>query len=81
MEQLTMNISGMTCGHCVGVVTRSLKELDGVEIQNVAVGSAAVAYDPSRTSPDQVAKAIEDAGYEARPTQLGGGGSAAGAVR
>jgi hypothetical protein len=30
-----------------------------------------VAYDPSRTSPDQLAQAVEDAGYVVRPVQLG----------
>ena len=71
MEKLTMNISGMTCGHCVGQVTKALKSLDGVQVEQVKVGSATVAYDPSRTSPDQLAQAVEDAGYEVRPVQLG----------
>jgi len=71
MEQLTMNISGMTCGHCVGQVTKALEGLDGVQVEQVRVGSATVAYDPTRSSPDRMAEAIEDAGYEVRPTQLG----------
>src|SRR5450759_2538640 len=71
MEKLTMNISGMTCGHCVGQVTKALKSLDGVQVEQVKVGLATVAYDPSRTSPDQLAQAVEDAGYVVRPVQLG----------
>lgn len=63
MEKLKMNISGMTCGHCVGAVTQALKKLDGVEVESVQVGTAAVAYDPNRVSADQVGQAIEDAGY------------------
>lgn len=43
MEKLTMNISGMTCGHCVGQVTKALESLDGVEVEQVEVGSATVA--------------------------------------
>jgi len=74
MERTTMNISGMTCGHCVGVVTQTLKGFDGVEVEQVTVGSATVAYDPARTSPAQLAEAIEDAGYEVRPVQLGRAG-------
>jgi len=27
----TVNISGMTCGHCVASVTEELQELDGVQ--------------------------------------------------
>jgi copper ion binding protein len=64
VQQLTMNISGMTCEHCVGAVTRALQQLEGVRILHVAIGSASVAYDPSRTSPDRMTQAIEDAGYE-----------------
>jgi len=64
VQQLTMNISGMTCDHCVGAVTRALQQLEGVRILRVAIGSASVAYDPSRISPDRMTRAIEDAGYE-----------------
>lgn len=71
MEQLTMNISGMTCSHCVGHVTKALSNLDGVKVEQVKIGSATVAYDPSRTSPDQLAQAVENAGYDVQPTQLG----------
>ena len=64
MKQLTLNISGMSCDHCVGAVTRALQQLDGVQIRNVAIGSASVAYDPDRISPDRMTRAIEDAGYQ-----------------
>jgi copper chaperone len=63
MTQLTMNISGMTCGHCVGSVTRALKELDGVAVERVAVGTAKVAYDGDKTTPADIAQAIENEGY------------------
>ncbi|MBA3344698.1 MAG: heavy-metal-associated domain-containing protein [Gemmatimonadales bacterium] len=71
MENLTMNISGMTCGHCVSAVAQALKQLEGVQVEQVQVGTATVAYDPSRASPDQIAQAVESAGYEVRPVQLG----------
>lgn len=71
MEHTTLNITGMSCGHCVGAVTTALTALDGVTVERVTVGSATVAYDPARTSPDQLAAAVEDAGYEVRPVQIG----------
>lgn len=74
MERTTMHISGMSCGHCVGAVTQALTGLDGVEVEQVTVGSATVAYDPARTSPAQLAAVVEDAGYEVRPVQLGRAG-------
>lgn len=71
MERTTMHISGMSCGHCVAAVTQALTDLDGVEVEQVTVGSATVVYDPARTAPARLAEALEDAGYEVRPVQLG----------
>lgn len=74
MERLTVNISGMSCGHCVRSVTNALKGVDGVTLESVAVGSATVAYDPGVTSVEQITRAVEEAGYDARPaTQTAGG--------
>ena len=67
MEKLTMQVSGMTCGHCVAGVRDALQELDGVEVDAVRVGSATVAYDPHAITPEQIADAVEAAGYPARP--------------
>ena len=64
MEKLTMKVSGMSCGHCVGAVTGALKKLDGVDVENVAVGSATVNYDSAVTSPAEINRAIEDVGFE-----------------
>ena len=63
MTTMTMEIGGMTCGHCVHSVTKALKGLDGVQVEKVAVGSAAVSYDPAAVSPGQITQAIEDEGY------------------
>ena len=67
MERVTMNIEGMSCGHCVHAVTKALKGLTGVTAEKVSIGSATVTYDPAATSIDQITRAVEDAGYEARP--------------
>jgi len=68
MERLTLNISGMSCSHCVGRVTNALKAVAGVEVTDVAIGSATVAFDPGATSPKQIADAVTNAGYESHPT-------------
>jgi copper chaperone len=67
MERLTMNVEGMSCGHCVHAVSKALEDLDGVTVDTIAVGSATVSYDPSATSVGQITRAVEDAGYQARP--------------
>lgn len=66
MEQTTIAIQGMSCGHCVAAVKGALGQLDGVEVQEVKVGSAKVAYDPQAVTPERIAQAIEDEGYAAQ---------------
>ncbi|MFP4228711.1 MAG: heavy-metal-associated domain-containing protein [Salinivenus sp.] len=63
-QQKTLSIDGMHCEHCVDVVEEALSELDGVRVEAVEVGAANVTYDPSVVSRDQLAAALEDAGYE-----------------
>jgi copper chaperone len=65
MTRTTLGIDGMSCGHCVASVKKALAALDGVTVENVAIGSATVAYDPSVVSPEKIADAISDAGYTA----------------
>ena len=65
MERVDLRIAGMSCGHCVSSVRRALSELDGVRVEEVKVGSASVAYDPERTSVQDVVDAVNDQGYEA----------------
>ena len=68
MERVTMKIDGMTCGHCVARVTKALKGLDGVKVEQLSVGSATVAFDPNATSEEKIAQAIEDQGYAVAAT-------------
>ena len=66
MEQTTIAIQGMSCGHCVASVKGALGRLDGVEVQEVKVGSATVAYDPAAVTPERITQAIADEGYAAQ---------------
>jgi copper chaperone len=66
MEQTTIAIQGMSCGHCVAAVKSALGQLEGVEVQEVKVGSATVAYDPQAVTPDRITQAIADEGYVAQ---------------
>lgn len=40
MKDLILKIDGMSCGHCVGQVTKVLTQLDGVQVKTVKVGEA-----------------------------------------
>jgi copper chaperone CopZ len=65
--QTTVNVSGMTCGHCVMSVTEELSELAGVEsvdVELVAGGVSPVTVTSSRElGDDEIEEAVEDAGY------------------
>ena len=63
MNRIKLKIDGMSCGHCVSAVDKALKGVNGVQVEQVAVGSATVSYDPATTSADRITKAIEDEGY------------------
>lgn len=67
MERISLKISGMSCGHCVGRVTSALKSMPGVNVENVAIGSATVSYDPKATTAAEIATTVTDAGYAAEP--------------
>jgi len=67
MSKLEIEIEGMSCGHCVAAVSEALKELPGVNIEQVRIGSAEVTYEPAQVSPEQIVLAVEDAGYNAQP--------------
>ena len=66
MNKATLTIDGMSCGHCVATVRSELAKQPGVQVEEVAVGSATVAYDPDVCSLAQLADAVTAAGYEAR---------------
>ena len=67
MTRTTLKIDGMSCGHCVTSVKKALADLEGVTVENVAVGSATIAYDPAISSAEAIADAIGGAGYTAAP--------------
>jgi copper chaperone len=63
VERFTMKIEGMTCGHCVASVNRALKSVASVEVEQVKVGTATVAFDPDHASIERIAQAVADEGY------------------
>ena len=65
MNKIELEIEGMSCDHCVAAVTEALGELPGVTVDDVRVGEARLRYDPDQVSPEQIALAVEDAGYAA----------------
>ena len=63
MTKLTLDITGMSCGHCVASVSRTLKAMPGVQVEAVTIGSATIDFDEAKVSADAIAKAVTDEGY------------------
>ena len=61
-------VEGMTCASCVNRIERYLNKVEGVEAAsvNLATESASVRYDASAVRLEDLGKAVEAAGYEAR---------------
>lgn len=65
MRHITLNITGMSCGHCLNAVNQALGRLAGVQIDSVRMGRADLQYDETVTDPAAITRAIADAGYQA----------------
>lgn len=67
MQNLILDIGGMHCGGCAQIVQHVLEAEPGVHACTVSDENkhARVAFDPGRTSADQLAKAVQRAGYSA----------------
>ena len=65
MTEKTLNVEGMSCGHCKAAVEGELNRLSGVERANADIekGTVEVTYDENRVSLVQLKGAIEVAGY------------------
>lgn len=67
--QTTINVSGMTCGHCVSAVTMELSLLPSVIEVAVDLESGQVTItSDAALEQAQLATAIDEAGYELVPS-------------
>lgn len=66
MMKTTLDVQGMTCGHCKMSVEGALNELNGVSNVEVdlATGKVEVTYDDSVVSLEALREAVEDQGYD-----------------
>lgn len=82
IQMLTLPVEGMTCASCVMRVEKALKKVEGVATVNVNLASENVSltFDPTKTSIQQLATVVEEAGYKLAlpqvPTQPSEGQSA-----
>jgi Cu+-exporting ATPase len=65
-ERAVMKVGGMTCVMCSRAIENALSSLEGVSSVNVNLGAekAAVTYNPRMTTPADMRRVIEEAGYQ-----------------
>ena len=61
---LELNVTGMTCGHCVRAVTQAVKAVDPQAQVQVDLGSKRVRVE-GRSSADELIRVLGEAGYPA----------------
>ena len=67
----SLSIEGMTCGSCVGTITRGIQALPSVSSVNVdLVGASGTVEFSKRENLDMIRETIEDLGYEAALVSL-----------
>lgn len=66
MAQVKLSIDGMSCGHCVSHVKKTLEELPGVSPEAVEIGQAVVTFDEAVIQPSRIEEALSAEGYPAR---------------
>jgi copper chaperone len=66
MENVTLNVSGMSCGHCVNAVEGNVGKLDGVANVKVHLeaGKVDVAFDREKVTLEKIKETIDDQGYD-----------------
>lgn len=66
MKNITLNVAGMSCGHCINSIESALKEV-GVESKvNLGDGTVDVAFDENKVSLTTIKETIEEQGYDVK---------------
>ncbi|MFC0270816.1 copper chaperone CopZ [Metabacillus herbersteinensis] len=66
MEKMTLNVKGMSCGHCINSIEGSVGELSGVTTVKVNLdsGTVSVEFNPNEITIDKIKETIDDQGYD-----------------
>jgi copper chaperone len=68
MEKVTLNVEGMSCGHCVKSVEGSVGALNGVSTVKVDLENKKVdvEFNQDEVTLDIIKETIDDQGYEVK---------------
>lgn len=65
MESITLNVKGMTCGHCEASVKGALKEVGAEDVKvDLGTGKVDVSYNKENVTLDKMKEAVEEQGYD-----------------
>ncbi len=66
MQNVTLNVQGMSCGHCVNSIEGNVGKLNGVDSVKVHLseGKVDVTFDSTILSLNEITEVIEEQGYE-----------------
>jgi copper chaperone len=64
MQTVTLNVKGMSCGHCKSAVENAVQKAGARATVDLAGGTVAIEYDETKVTLDQLKQAIEDQGYD-----------------
>jgi copper chaperone len=66
MQQVILNVAGMTCGGCTTSIQNALNSRDGIANTTADLDSAtvSVSFDPQKIQVASIRSAIEDAGFD-----------------
>ena len=67
MKTVELDVTGMSCGHCVATVRSALTVVEGVRSVEVSLPGRAVVQADDGVDKDTLVGAVERAGYQATP--------------
>jgi copper chaperone len=64
MQNVTLKVEGMTCGHCVSSVEGAIKNVGAVGQVDLSAKTVQIQFDENKLTVDTIKEAIEDQGYD-----------------
>ncbi|MCR8656449.1 copper ion binding protein [Paenibacillus endoradicis] len=64
MQNIVLEVEGMSCNHCVNSIESALKELGATGSVDLKANTVTVQFDESKLTLDNIKEAIEEQGYE-----------------
>ncbi|AJY76834.1 copper ion binding protein [Paenibacillus beijingensis] len=64
MKNITMQVEGMSCQHCVNSIEGALKEIGAIGKVDLKSNTVDVSYDENLITMGQIKEAIEEQGYD-----------------